>query len=73
MLQENISKEAPRLNKKISHRLPNIRRRILHSKRGILPSLMPNEHSGDNDLLRPKPRPMLGPSSPQGIFSTALP
>ena len=45
MLKENISKEAPRLTKN-SHRLPNINRRILHSKWGILQSLMPNEHPG---------------------------
>jgi len=43
MLQENIFKEAPPLNKN-SHRLLNISWRILHSKRRILPSLMPNEH-----------------------------
>ena len=45
MLKENISKEAPHLTKN-SHRLPNISRRILHSKWGILQSPMPNEHSG---------------------------
>ena len=43
MLQENVLKEAPRLNKN-SHRLLNISRRILRSKRRILQSLMPNEH-----------------------------
>ena len=43
MLKENISKEAPRLTKN-SHRLPNINRGILHSKWGILQSLMPNKH-----------------------------
>ena len=45
MLKENISKEAPRLTKN-SHRLPNINRRILRSKWGILQSPMPNKHPG---------------------------
>ena len=43
MLQENILKEAPPLNKN-SHRLLNISQRILHSKRRILPSPMPKKH-----------------------------
>ena len=43
MLQENILKEAPPLNKN-SHRLLKISQRILHSKRRILPSLMPKKH-----------------------------
>ena len=42
MLQENILKEAPRLNKK--KRLTSVIPRILRSKRRILRSPMPNEH-----------------------------
>ena len=45
MLRENIVKEAPHLNKKlISHRLPNVRGIIFHSKLRILRSPMPNDH-----------------------------
>ena len=43
MLQENILKEAPCLNKKIAIRLPNVCRRILHSKQRILWSLIQHQ------------------------------
>ena len=47
MLQENILKEAMSNKIKNIRRLPNIQRRILHSKRRILRSLMPNvQHPG---------------------------
>lgn len=45
MLKENISKEASHLTKN-SHRLPNINRRILHSKWQVLQSPMPSKHPG---------------------------
>ena len=43
MLQENILKEASHLSKN-SQRLFTVSRRMLHSKRRILRSPMPNEH-----------------------------
>lgn len=42
-LWENIFEEVPCLNKKYSHRLLSISWRILHRKRRILQSMMPNE------------------------------
>ena len=46
LVQENILKATPHVNKKNSDRLLNVSSRILHSKQRILQSLMPNEHPG---------------------------
>ena len=43
MLQENILKEVPHVSKN-SHKLPDVSRRIFHSKWKIHQSPMPNEH-----------------------------